>query len=180
MKHIDFRHFVNKLTTGHREALKWFKSMANKDKQYFYQHVPDTKISLFSAEAGLYKPKESNYILSLKETTSKKRTHSHRHIEPFSLNDGSTIYLYHHEINTEKLSAQERAMQRNIKEEIPIGIAVEVPSPDSKLRYDYKLGFVYGHYKNYYIIQCVNSELKISNDWSNKSLEDIYQKVLKE
>lgn len=38
----------------------------------------------------------------------------------------------------------EHAMKRNIEDEVPIGIAIEVESPNSKLGYDYKIGFVYG------------------------------------
>ncbi|CAM3302838.1 hypothetical protein [Nosocomiicoccus ampullae] len=180
MKHIDFRHFSSKLTHKHNIGLKWFRSMNNKNGEFFYQHVPniDEKVSLFSAEAGLYKPKDSDYILSIKETTGKKRTHTHEHIPLLKLDDGSSIYLYHHELN-EELNAVERAMKRNIEEEVPIGIAIEVESPDSRLRYDYKIGFVYGWYKNYYVIHCVNDDLNIEDDLSDKKLSSIFDRVKK-
>src|SRR5699024_12394600 len=101
MKHIDFRHFSSKLTHKHNIGLTWFRSMNNKNGDLFYQHVPDVdeQVPLLSAEAGLYKPKGSDDIISINDTTSTKRTQTHEHVLLVKLDVRSSVSLYHLELH---------------------------------------------------------------------------------
>lgn len=121
---------LDNLDPQHRAALNWFRENAGKIVPW--NPELETGVRLFSTPKGIYKPKDSEYALSVRQTLAG----SYPDREPIYRPDGSWCYTYHQEGDEPSDRDRfftNRGLIRCLEDSIPVGVARQVsPKPNTQ------------------------------------------------
>ena len=116
---------MSPLSSEHQYALSWFLGKNLEDNFRFTQYFDG--IPIVSPGQGIFKPKGSTYVLSVKETLGGPYPDQ----KPIYMPDGSWLYAYHQQdesgdpvYDRDNLSSN-RALMENIKDKIPVGVWIQ-------------------------------------------------------
>jgi hypothetical protein len=116
-------------TEHHRKALEWF--MSNAGKEVPWQNRLQDGTLLFTTAKGIFKPKDTNYALSVKQTIGEIYPDQ----DPILRNDGTWTYRYHQEEQDAKKSIDlftNRGLLACMQDNVPVGVARQTrPKPDT-------------------------------------------------
>ena len=117
--------YENKITDSHNRALKWF--LENAGKVIPWTGALDDGTLLFTKAKGIYKPKDSEYALSIRHTP---RT-LYEDDEPVFNGDGTWFYNYHQEEEegskkTSKNLYTNKGLLACMRDFIPVGVAIKI------------------------------------------------------
>ena len=115
-----------------QKGLRWFNDNSGKTLQWTTQLDDGTR--LFSTPKGIYKPVNSEYALSVRQTL--KSAYPDR--EPIHRPDGTWTYMYYQEgddLDGNDLFTN-RALKRSMAEGIPIGVARQVSAKPNPTLYE--------------------------------------------
>lgn len=108
----------------HRKGLEWF--LANSGRTLSVpKSLVDGTILHEPAGGGMYVPKDSKYVLSLKSSHNANEDSIYRDFEPTKTADGWR-YRYQH-VNQGGPTWKNRRLQDNIHDAIPVGVFRQVP-----------------------------------------------------
>jgi len=116
---------ASNLSKKHVQALQWFLSNANNVVPWT-GHLEDGTL-LFTKAKGIYKPKESEYALSIRHEPS---TH-YLDQDPIFNKDGSWLYKYHQEEDS-KRNKKASELYTNLgliacmRDGVPVGVAIKI------------------------------------------------------
>lgn len=142
--------------SNHREALLWFLEKTGQETGW-----PDKTrngVVLATKAAGIFKPKDINYILSVRSSVRDNATTLYNDKEPVYESNGTWTYLYQHEIqsigNSENLW-RNKAMILNLEHNIPIAVFRQLPAKKRKIYKILGLAFVrdYNPRTGYFFLQ---------------------------
>ena len=128
----SFQALTKKLSVDHKKKLEWF--MENKNKEIKGWPKPLNNQLLLCKPKGIYKPRESEYVLSIR--TSINGPYDDKLVE---YNNGKFEFSYFQEnLNTRKrdLEYTNIAMNKCINDVIPVGVFIQVktkPNPEYKV-----------------------------------------------
>lgn len=108
----------------HRKGLEWFMTNAGKTLSV-PKSLVDGTILHEPAGGGMYVPKESKYVLSLKSSHNANEDSIYRDFEPTKTADGWR-YRYQH-VNQGGPTWKNQRLQANIDDAIPVGVFRQVP-----------------------------------------------------
>ena len=119
---------LDKLPEKHKQKLQWFLSNRNKEVSWKEtrpenNRIPDSPF-LFTTAKGIFKPKDSEYALSIKVMLNSH--YQDQKIIPH--NDGSWSFRYHQEENDGKSAnalATNKGLVACMRDGIPIGVAIQ-------------------------------------------------------
>ncbi|WP_345239570.1 HNH endonuclease [Pontibacillus salipaludis] len=147
----------NLLTKEHQVALNWFEMNSGKEDVPYtpkYNNIP-----LVSPAEGIFKPKSSNHVLSVKETLKGEYPDQ----EPIYLPNGSWLYAYHQRGDNSKYDRDNyksnAALLNNIRDQIPVGVLMQTKSKGrGGARYRIELALPIGWVDGFFILTGANSE----------------------
>ena len=153
--------------SNHREALLWFLEKAGQVTGW-----PDKTnggVVLATKAAGIFKPKDIDYILSVRSSVRDNATTLYNDKEPVYENDGTWTYLYQHEIQNNGSPEslwRNKAMILNLEHNIPIAVFRQLPSKNKKMYRILGLAFVrdYNPRTGYFFLQGINDNSSILNN----------------
>lgn len=129
---------LEKLSEEHKIKLKWF--LENRNKEISWSETLPGKnnlqgeIFLFSTPKGIYKPKGSAYVLSIRVMLSSKYPDQ----VVILRKDGSWSFRYHQEEIDGKLPGElftNKGLSACMKDNVPIGVAIQVSGkPDTRYK----------------------------------------------
>ncbi len=133
---FDFEHILGlifsmhtlKISEDHKLKLQWFSDNRNKEV-IWSETLPGKnklpgKVFLFSTPKGIYKPKESEYVLSIRVMLNSRYPDQ----EIIHRKDGSWSFRYHQEEIDGKLANDlftNKGLIACIRDSIPIGVAIQ-------------------------------------------------------
>lgn len=145
--------------SNHREALLWF--LEKTGQVTGWPDKTSNGVVLATKAAGIFKPKDIDYILSVRSSARDNATTLYNDKEPVYEGDGTWTYLYQHEIqsngNPESLW-RNKAMVLNLEHNIPIAVFRQLPSKKTKIYNILGLAFVrdYNPRTGYFFLQGIN------------------------
>ena len=145
--------------SNHREALLWF--LEKTGQVTGWPDKTSNGVMLATKAAGIFKPKDIDYILSVRSSARDNAITLYNDKEPVYEGDGTWTYLYQHEIqsngNPESLW-RNKAMVLNLEHNIPIAVFRQVPSKSEKIYKILGLAFVrhYNPSTGYFFLQGIN------------------------
>jgi hypothetical protein len=125
---MDYR---NKINSSHNHALEWF--LDNSGKVISWTGALDDGTFLFTKAKGIYKPKDSQYALSIRHAP---KTH-YQDDEPIFNLDGSWFYNYHQEEVPSKPPEElytNQGLLACMRDAVPVGVAIKI-SEKPNVRY---------------------------------------------
>jgi putative restriction endonuclease len=151
--------------SNHREALLWF--LEKTGQVVGWPDKTTNGVVLATKAAGIFKPKDIDYILSVRSSVRDNATTLYNDKEPVYEDDGTWSYLYQHEIqsneNPENLW-RNKAMILNFQHNIPIAVFRQLPDKSRKIYKILGLAFVrdYNPQTGYFFLQGINDNSTLS------------------
>lgn len=159
---LNVQNLISPLPSEHQQALSWFVTNSGKDNVPYTPKFND--ITIVSPAQGIYKPKTSDYALSVKETL--KGFYPDQ--KPVFFENGSWLYAYHQqgdnsETDRDKLSAN-RALLENIKDKVPVGVWLQTQSKGRKgTKYKIGIALPIAWKEGFFILAGASPQGEISN-----------------
>ena len=158
--------------SNHREALLWF--LEKTGQVTGWPDKTSNGVVLATKAAGIFKPKDIDYILSVRSSVRDNATTLYNDKEPVYEDDGTWSYLYQHEIqsneNPENLW-RNKAMILNFQHNIPIAVFRQLPDKSRKIYKILGLAFVrdYNPQTGYFFLQGINDNSTLSEKKTHTS-----------
>lgn len=89
----------------------------------------DGDVFLATQAAGIYKPQQIDYVLSIRSSIGKGATELYSDKQPVFEKDGSWTYLYRHEISSTKDPAtlpRNKALIKNMQDAVPVAVFLQL------------------------------------------------------
>lgn len=133
-------------TGHHKRALEWF--MQNAGQEVRWKNRIEDETYIFTTAKGIYKPKDSEYALSVRQTLGGVYPDH----EPVYRSDGTWTYRYHQENQSGKNPTElftNKGLLACMRDNVPIGVARQTkPKPETSYQIlgiakvsEYKDGF---------------------------------------
>ena len=149
-KMFDVNETIGQLSNSHQSALRWFMDHREEERAW-PGSTPDGTL-LVSKAKGIYKPRWTNYALSVRESL----TGSYSDRDPEIRSDGTWSYLYFQENpDPSKRDSQytNRGMVDCMRDGVPVGVLRQVsgkPSPTYRIL---GLALVTGWEEGYFVLE---------------------------
>ncbi|MGE7874273.1 HNH endonuclease [Bacillus paramycoides] len=157
---MNIQDLLASLPPEHKHALSWFVEHAGEGG---VPHTPKVNgIPIVSPGQGIFKPKNSDYVLSVKETLKEKYPDQ----EPVIMPDGSWYYAYHQRgddsVTTRDTLFDNRDLTLNMKNSIPVGVVLEQSPEGRKKRYKINIALPVAWVNGFFILAGPSPTGKIS------------------
>jgi hypothetical protein len=113
----------------HQEGLLWFLQRSGQEVAVSYPMTTDGGVFLATQAAGIYKPQQIDYVLSIRSSIGKGATELYSDKQPVLEKDGSWTYLYRHEMSAAKDPAslpRNKALIKNMQDAVPVAVFLQL------------------------------------------------------
>ena len=113
----------------HQDGLLWFLERSGQELAISFPMKTVGDVFLATQAAGIYKPQQIDYVLSIRSSTGKGATELYSDKQPVFEKDGSWTYLYRHEISSVKDPAtlpRNKALIKNMQDAVPVAVFLQL------------------------------------------------------
>ena len=115
----------------HKEGLLWFLERSGQDVTVSFPMKTAGEVFLATRAAGIYKPQQVDYVLSIRSSTGTDATELYSDKQPVLEKDGSWTYLYRHEMSGAKdpeTLPRNKALITNMQDAVPVAVFIQLDS----------------------------------------------------
>jgi len=112
-----------------QEGLLWFLERSGQEVAVSYPMKTIGGVFLATQAAGIYKPQQIDYVLSIRSSIGKGATELYSDKQPVFEKDGSWTYLYRHEISSSKdptTLPRNKALIKNMQDAVPVAVFLQL------------------------------------------------------
>lgn len=163
---------IKNLEPHHQTALTWFANNHCAEDMPYTPKVDN--VPIVSPAQGIFKPANSVYAFSVKETM--KGIYPDQ--KPYVFPDGSSIYAYHQQgddSENDRLSKSSNiAIDRNIQDQVPLGVFIQTQDKGRQgAKYSTYLALPLGWIDGFFILYIAPPSLILNDEIVNQSLVDL-------
>lgn len=163
---------IQRLEPHHQTALTWFANNHCAEDMPYTPKVDN--VPIVSPAQGIFKPANSVYAFSVKETM--KGIYPDQ--KPYVFPDGSAIYAYHQQgddsENDRFSKSSNIAIDRNIQGQVPLGVLIQTQDKGRQgAKYSIYLALPLGWIDGFFILYIAPPSLTLNDEIINRPLVDL-------
>lgn len=173
---MDIYELIENCDEDHKIGLEWFKEHNGEEDVPFVSKIND--VPLVSPAQGIFKPKNSDFVLSVKQTL--KMVYDDR--DPIYFPDGSWLYVYHQRGEStpkdRKSISDNIALYKNLLNKVPVGVSIQTKAKGKEgAKYSIGFGLPIGWIDGFFIIYCANKDGEIDDEVLKKPIGDLFNET---
>lgn len=170
---------IQSLEANHQTALTWFANNHTVENMPYTPKVEN--IPIVSPAQGIFKPANSVYAYSVKETM--KGIYPDQ--RPYVFPDGSAIYAYHQQgddSEEDRFSKSSNiAIDRNIQEKVPLGVFIQTQDKGRQgAKYSIYLALPLGWIDGFFILYIAPPSLTLNDEIMNRPLVELLELIFEQ